>query len=120
MILLYHEATTAGQIALAEGKVAGSHTPARQYTHEGHFLAISGEAHVIAHDVGEILRLPGYRLATAAEQQAYAKQKQQATSLTETEPEPETSGAQTAAPKSKPKEELPPKSAGKPGQVKGE
>lgn len=83
MILLYHDDSHSGQVVLSEGRVAGEHTRARIYQHDGHFLAVDGADHLIAHDVAEILRIPGYRVATASEQQAYAAQQKKASSLTE-------------------------------------
>jgi len=82
-VLLIHDTKTSGQVALSEGKVAGQHTPARYYEHQGHFLEVDGPTHVVEHDVAEIQRVPGYRLATAQEQQAHAASKRKATHLTE-------------------------------------
>jgi len=83
MILLYHEQTTHGMIATPEGRVAGEHILPRRYTHDGHFLAIDGPEHVVNHDVADILRIRGYRLATAAEQEAYQRHSRQAGQLRE-------------------------------------
>lgn len=82
-VLLYHDNETHGPVVLSEGKVAGEHTPARQYNHSGHFLEVDGPAHVVAYDVAEIQRLPGYRLATASEQQEHHASKRKVTHLTE-------------------------------------
>ncbi len=82
-MLLYHDNDGNGHVVLSEGKVAGEHTPARRYNYSGHFLEVDGPAHVIAHDVAEIKRLPGYRLATASEQQEHVASKRKATHLTE-------------------------------------
>lgn len=81
-VLLYHETAENGQVALSEGRVAGDPTPARTYQQEGRFLHIDGPAHVIEHDVAEVLRL-GYRLATAAEQNLFAGATRKRSSLTE-------------------------------------
>lgn len=82
-VLLYHDNEGHGPVHLSEGKVAGEPTPARHYHHSGHFLEVDGPAHVVAHDVEEIQRLPGYRLATAHEQQEHANLKKKATHLAE-------------------------------------
>ncbi len=82
-LLLYHDNEAHGPVVLSEGKVAGEPTPARHYHHSGHFLVVDGPAHVVAHDVEEIQRLPGYRLATAKEQEIHAASKRKATHLTE-------------------------------------
>lgn len=71
MILLVHETATHGMVATPE-RVRGVHHPSRRYHHEGHFLAVDGDdPHVLEHDAEEILKIPGFRLATAAEQDAY-------------------------------------------------
>jgi 16S rRNA U1498 N3-methylase RsmE len=82
-ILLYHEHKDDGQIAIAEGKVAGEHTPARRYKHKGHFVNIDGPDHVLHHDIEQLKQL-GYRLATAEDQERHAKQQKSITSLKET------------------------------------
>jgi hypothetical protein len=82
-VLLYHDNEAHGPVVLSEGKVAGESTPARRYHHAGHFLEVDGPAHVVDHDVAEIQRLPGYRLATAQEQEQHHASKRKATHLTE-------------------------------------
>lgn len=82
-VLLYHDNEAHGPVHLSEGKVAGEPTPARHYHHAGHFLEVDGPAHVVAHDVEEIQRLPGYRLANAIELNEYHTSKRKATHLTE-------------------------------------
>lgn len=82
-ILLYHENTDHGQVALSEGRVAGEHTPARHYHHQGHFLEVGGADHVVQHDVAEICRIPGYRLATPEEADRYHAGRKKAGSLHE-------------------------------------
>lgn len=82
-VLLYHENDRHGPVVLSEGKVAGEPTPARHYVHSGHILEVDGPAHVVTHDVEEIQKLPGYRLATAHEQQDHMAMKRKATRLTE-------------------------------------
>jgi len=81
-ILMYHEDKDDGSIAIAEGKVAGEHTPARRYKHKGHFVNVDGPAHVLHHDVEQMKQL-GYRLATAEDQERHAKQQKNSTSLKE-------------------------------------
>lgn len=82
-VLLYHDNEAHGPIVLSEGKVAGEPTPARSYHHSGHFLEVDGPAHVVAHDVAEIQRLPGYRLASPQEQEQHHASKRKATHLAE-------------------------------------
>lgn len=78
--LLYHETTTHGMVATPD-HVRGVPLPSRKYHHEGHFLMVDGpEA-----DVEDILKIAGYRLATAAEQNAYHKQHEAAGKLEESE-----------------------------------
>jgi hypothetical protein len=45
--------------------------PPRHYQAEGHILALDGPGHIIAHDADEICKIPGYRLASPAECDAY-------------------------------------------------
>lgn len=82
-VLLYHDDAAHGQVAITEGTIAGERYPHRYYRHQGHFLEVDGPANVVAHDVQEILQLPGYRLATAHEQEQRAKEQHKATSLSE-------------------------------------
>lgn len=82
-VLFYHDNEAHGPVHLSEGKVAGEPTPARHYHHAGHFLEVDGPAHVVAHDVAEIQKLPGYRLANAIELNEHHASKRKATHLTE-------------------------------------
>lgn len=82
-ILLYHEDKDDGMVGLAEAHIAGEHTPVRHYQHEGNFLHVNGPSHALDHDVEEIKKLGGYRLATASEQERYAAQKRKAASIKE-------------------------------------
>lgn len=83
-VLLYHEEDKGnGQVALSEGHIAGEHTPARVRQHKGHFLEVDGPAHVIQHDVEEILKLPGYRLATPEEQEEHTKSERKSRGIKE-------------------------------------
>lgn len=82
-VLLYHDNETHGPVVFPEGKIAGEHAPVRQYDHTGHFLEVDGPGHVVAHDVAQIQQLPGYRLATALEQQLHEASKRKATQVTE-------------------------------------
>lgn len=82
-VLLYHDNEAHGPVVLSDGKVAGEPTPARRYHHVGHFLEVDGPDHVVAHDVEEIQKLPGYRLANAIELNEYHASKRKATNLTE-------------------------------------
>lgn len=85
MILLYHETTTIGMIATSHAKVAGESFGARRYEHNGHFVEIDGPEHVVAHDAEEICKIPGYRLASPDEQDAYTTNKKKARSVREKE-----------------------------------
>ncbi len=103
MILLYHERTTHGSIATPEGRVGGEYTAApRRYAHEGHFVAVdgAGSAHVADYYAREILKIPGYRLATPAEQNDYHRTGAQAGALQEmqatTDPEEDAPPAEEA------------------------
>lgn len=69
-ILLYH-ASTSGNIATPSSKIDGTPYAARRYQHDGHIIVIDGPPHVIAHDAREICKIPGYRMATPAEANAY-------------------------------------------------
>jgi hypothetical protein len=70
-VLLIHDTATNGTVKLAEGNVAGSPTPVRTYRQQGRFLHVEGEDHVVLHDAAEIQRIPGYRVATAQEQEEF-------------------------------------------------
>lgn len=85
MILLCNDNEGAPQqVALAEEMIAGDVTLARVYQADGKFLAVDHpNSEVVNHDVNEILRLDGYRLATPDEQNSYASGKKKKGSLTE-------------------------------------
>lgn len=85
MMLLVNENEGAPQqVALAEEMIAGDVTLARVYNADGKFLAVDHpNSEVINHDVNEILRLDGYRLATADEQNSYSGSRKKKSSLVE-------------------------------------
>lgn len=107
MILLYHETTTDGMIA-TPAHVHGQPLAARRYAHEGHFLAIEGNnPEVVNHDADLILKIAGFRLATAQEQNAYRKMHEQAEKLVESE---QDHSSEEEAPRPEPlKEATPPR-----------
>lgn len=75
MVLLYHHKRGTGtMVGLAEGVIAGEHSPARRYVHTGRFLEVDGGGsnHIMLEDVEELFSL-GYRLATPQEQEQYRK-----------------------------------------------
>jgi hypothetical protein len=84
--LMIHDQNEDGQVALSEATIAGEHTPARRYDQIGHFLHIDGPLHALAHDLDQVKQL-GYRLATAAEQNLFAKQQKKAATIQESAPE---------------------------------
>ena len=73
MILLVHEHDGSGTVALASKYIIGEHVPERLYSKEGSYLALDGPPHIIEHDAEEICKIPGWRLATPEEQNAYTK-----------------------------------------------
>jgi len=81
-ILLYHETKDHGMVALSEEIIAGQRTPERRYYHDGHFLKVDPPANAKEHDIEQLNQL-GYRLATAEEQNTYAKQQKRAGRLEE-------------------------------------
>lgn len=85
MILLYHDGTNA-KIATS-ARLGREQHPPRHYQAEGHFLALDGPGHIIAHDAEEICKIPGYRLATPQEQDAYHASKRQASAIHEAAPD---------------------------------
>lgn len=88
MILLVHESATHGMVATPE-HVRGVPTPSRKYHHEGHFLAIDGDdEQVLKHDAEDILKIAGFRLATAAEQNEYHAAKRKKQQVVEEEQKP--------------------------------
>ncbi len=84
MILLYHETITRGNIATSESKVVGEHHEARHYSHNGNFVEIDGDEHVVAHDAEDICKIPGYRLATPKETETYLANRRSAGKVHET------------------------------------
>ncbi len=84
--LLYNDQATDSRLSTSEW-VGRLHLPARHYQQDGHFLLVDGPDE----DVDEILRIPGFRLATAQEQNDFAALQKKAGKLTETaEPPPPT------------------------------
>lgn len=70
MILLFHETATDAKISTPASLGREKHPP-RHYQAQGHFLALDGPGHVIAHDAEDICKIPGWRLATPQEQDVY-------------------------------------------------
>jgi hypothetical protein len=83
MILIYVESGNVGEIKTPSGRVGGEHAHPRHYRHTGHYLEIEGEAHIVTHDVDEICKIPGYRLASPSELDAYMASKNKKTSIRE-------------------------------------
>lgn len=83
MILIYVESGSTGEIKTPSGRVGGEHAHPRHYKHTGHFLEIDGEPHIVTHDVEEICKIPGYRLASPAELDAYIASKNKKASIRE-------------------------------------
>lgn len=72
MILIYSEQQNS-QIGLPGGIVGGYRLSPRTYTAVGNFVAVEGDDPlVVSGDAETILAFPGYRLATAEEQNQYA------------------------------------------------
>ncbi len=91
-MLLYHDTMTDSRLSTSEW-LGRLHLPPRHYQQEGHFLLVDGPDE----DIDEILRIPGYRLATAQEQNDYASLKRKSGKLTETaEPTPKQAPAKPA------------------------
>jgi hypothetical protein len=84
MILLFHEGMDS-KISTPARLGRELHSP-RHYQAEGHFLALDGPGHIIAHDADEICKIPGYRLATPVEQDAYHASKRKASAIHEDVP----------------------------------
>lgn len=78
-MLLYNEAATTGCMVRTPEWLGRQPLPSRSYYHEGPFLLVNGPDS----DVDEVLRIPGYRLATAAEENEYTALKKKAGKLTE-------------------------------------
>lgn len=81
-ILMVHDENTDSLIALSEGIVGGEHTPVRRYQQNGSFLSVDPPANAREHDLDQLQQL-GYRVATASEQNAFAKQQKKAETVTE-------------------------------------
>lgn len=82
-ILLVNETSENGMVALAEKYIVGEVAPPRTYRQQGNFLELIGKPHIIEHDAEEILRIPGWHLASAEEQNQYTSGKRKATRLRE-------------------------------------
>lgn len=87
MILLYSEATTDSAVTMP-GRIWNEAHPPRRYQAQGHYLVLEGPGHIISYDAEELCKNPIWRLATAAEQQAYAKLTRRASQLEEALPPP--------------------------------
>lgn len=70
MILLFHEDGTDSKIS-TPARLGREQHPPRHYQAQGHFLALDGPGHIIAHDAEDICKIPGWRLATPQEQDVY-------------------------------------------------
>lgn len=80
--LLWH-ASTSGQIGMP-AKSAHIHRGPRVYKHDGHFVEVDGQGFDAYEDVEAILKIPGYRLATPEESNAYYAEKNNAKAIHET------------------------------------
>ena len=79
MILLYCEAGSSGEVALPAGLVEGRSAPERRYSLIEHFCAVeAGDELVTAHDADELVAHHHFRLASSAEQDAYAAKQKKA------------------------------------------
>lgn len=73
MILIYSEQENV-HVGLSPKVINGVHRHYRSYRADGHTLAVDDDDEVfVAEDAEEILTLPGFRLASASEQEAYTK-----------------------------------------------
>jgi len=82
-VLLKHDEKDHGMVGIAEGVIAGERHHARHYVHQGHFIEVDHTSpHVVEHDVAEMQKL-GYHVASAHEQQEYAKAQRKARSIKE-------------------------------------
>ncbi len=70
MILLYNDRDTDCKLT-TPGRVCNEVQPPRWYQAQGHYLALEGPGHIISYDAEEICKIPGWRLATAQEQNTY-------------------------------------------------
>lgn len=82
MILLFHETATDSKIS-TPARLGRELHPPRHYAAQGHFLALDGPGHIVAHDAEDICRIPGWRLATPQEQDAYHGRTRQASAIHE-------------------------------------
>lgn len=73
-----------GQVALNATMVNGLPVPARKYNIVGGFIVVdAGHEWITVHDAQEILKIPGYRLATSEESDSYNAAQQKKTSVRE-------------------------------------
>lgn len=97
MILLFHETATDSKISTPARLGREQHSP-RHYQSEGHFLALDGPGHIIAHDAEDICKIDGWRLATPQEQDAYHASKRQSSAIHENVPAPAEGESSTDVP----------------------
>lgn len=81
MILLYSDSTDS--TVTTDGRLYNDAYAPRRYQFAGHFLELDGSDLVAAHDVEIICNIPGYRLVSAQEQNAYMAAKRKAAKLEE-------------------------------------
>lgn len=82
MILIYHETGTNSTVVTPD-RLGREHHPSRRYQAQGHYLMLDGPGHVIAHDAEDICKIPGYRLATPQECDAYYAAQRKASGIHE-------------------------------------
>ena len=85
MILLVNDQATDAKVGMP-GRVWNEAAPPRYYQAKGHYLELEGPGHVISYDAEEICKIPGWRLATTQEQNAYMAAKRKAARLEEAAP----------------------------------
>jgi hypothetical protein len=88
-ILLFHSGIDAQLDTPA--RLGRERFPSRHYQAEGHFLLLEGAPFIIHQDAEDICKIPGWRLATPAEQNDYARSKKKAGLIVE-----EAQGAEDA------------------------
>jgi hypothetical protein len=83
-ILIYSEQENA-HVALSPAIINGVYQQHRSYRADGHNLMVDGsDDFLVSEDAEQILATPGFRLATASEQEeAYTASKRKASSLKE-------------------------------------
>lgn len=75
MILIYSENENAS-VGLPAAILNGAYQSHRSYRADGHTLVIDGNDEIlVSEDAEQILATPGFRLATASEQEQYAATK---------------------------------------------